>query len=798
MDEFARPLATPEPDDDGEGGVEVVVMPDEESLDELYDEAEEFIHHAANLAETLDEKELLGLGTAVVDDFENDKRSREDWAKAYVRGMDLLGFKVEDRSQPWEGASGVFHPIMTESVIRFQAQAMGELFPASGPARTKIVGKQTREIIEQAKRVEREINYETTEEMVEYREETEQLLFHLPMAGSAFKKIYFDPIEQRPASMFVPAEDLVVNYGSVSLEKSERFTHVMKKSSEEIDELVDAGFYDDVDLGDPYEVLSDIQEKYDELAGEKRAYSDDDRYTILEQHVTISIDGDGGEPRPYVITVDLGSQKVLAVRRNWHENDERKRKRMHFVHYKYLPGMGFYGLGMMHLLGGLTKTATSILRQLIDSGTLANLPAGLKSKGLRIKGDNTPFRPGEFRDVDVPGSAIKDHITFLPYKEPSGVLYQLLGNVIEEARRIGAVAETELTDMGSEMPVGTAFAILERQMKVQTGVQARLHHALGKELKILAKVIHDFMGPEYAWDLDNDHDRVEDFSGRVDVVPVSDPNASTTAQKVVSYQAAMQMSQQAPQLYNMGKLHRQMLDVLGIENSDEILKLPEDIKAMDPVTENMAILKQEPIKTFMYQDHEAHIAVHMAAMQDPKIQQMVGQSPFASAIQSAMASHITEHVAMQYRKEIEKKLGVSLPDMEEELPEDIEREVSRISAIAADKLLKGNQAEQAQQEAKAKSEDPVTQMQLREIALKEKKHEHDASMEEMRLSLDAFSKGANIAEMRERLNSEEARAAANLSVKLATEVPATDKVTLEAIKIIKDQASKLQKSGKID
>lgn len=519
--------------------------------------------HDANLAEFIDEAVLQSMASELVGEFSSDRESRKDWARAYVKGLDLLGMKIEERSQPWQGASGVFHPVLTEAVVRFQAQAMGELFPASGPVRTKIMGKLTPEKTDQADRIQTEMNYLLTEEMTEYRDETEQMLFKLPLAGSAFKKVYYDPLEDRPVAMFVPAEDFVASYGASDLASCPRYTHIMKKTSNEILELQVAGFYREVDLPEPEPDFSDIQEKYDELDGESAVIEDDDRHTILEMHVTMNMpeefDDPDGIARPYVITIDKTSREVLAIRRNWYENDKKKKKRLHFVHYKYLPGLGFYGTGLIHLIGGLAKSATSILRQLIDAGTLSNLPAGLKARGLRIKGDDTPLMPGEFRDVDVPGGAIRDSITFIPYKEPSGVLYSLLGNIVEEGRRIGSVADIQVGDMNAQAPVGTTLALLERSMKVMSGVQARMHAAMKNELRLLARIIRDYMPAEYAYEMDGDFDRQRDFDARVDVIPVSYPNAATMSQRIMQYQAALQLSQQAPQLYDMGKLHRQML-----------------------------------------------------------------------------------------------------------------------------------------------------------------------------------------------------------------------------------------------
>ena len=739
--------------------------------------------HDANLAEYMEEAELQGLASELVDDFVADRQSRKDWARSYVKGLDLLGMKIEERTQPWAGAAGVFHPVLTEAVVRFQAQAMGELFPASGPVRTKIVGKLDLDKQEQAQRVETEMNYLLTEEMTEYRDETEQMLFRLPLAGSSFKKVYYDPIMERPCAMFVPAEDFVVSYGAADLATCPRYTHVMKKTLNEIIELQVAGFYLDVDLPDPEPDYSDIQEKYDEIDGETAVLEDDDRHTILEIHADLNLpepfDDEEGLARPYVVTIDKSSLTILSIRRNWYEDDTKKRKRAHFVHYRYLPGLGFYGTGLIHLIGGLAKSATSILRQLIDAGTLSNLPAGLKARGLRIKGDDSPLMPGEFRDVDVPGGAIRDSIAFLPYKEPSSVLYQLLGNIVEEGRRIGSVADVQVGNLNPQAPVGTTLALMERSMKVMSGVQARLHAALKNELRILAKVIRDYMPPEYNYEMEGDFNRQQDFDKRVDVIPVSDPNAATMAQRVVQYQAAMQLAQQAPNLYNMGKLHRQMLEVLGIKDADEIVKLPDDIKPSDPVTENMAMLKQEPVKAFKYQDHEAHIQVHLAAAQDPKLQEIIGQSPFAGAIQASMAAHVTEHVAFQYRKEIEKNLGVGLPDEDKPLPEDIEIEISRLSAEAAGKLLRKDQAEIAQKKAQQQQQDPLTQIQQRELSLKEAEFQHKKQLDIAKLQADIESKASNVEVQKDRLQSEEKREGARLGVKVATE---TDKARREDIK----------------
>lgn len=766
IEEFDESTSTVTPTEDGG----VVIEFESISVEPEYEE----VPHGDNLAELIDESDLESMGSELVGDFLSDLRTRDDWAMAYVKGLDLLGMKVEDRTQPWEGASGVFHPMLTEAAIHFQAQAMGEIYPASGPARTKILGKMTTEKFQQATRVENELNYLITERMQDYREETEQMLFRLSLAGSAFKKVHYDPVRRVPKSTFVPAEDFVVQYGISNLSDCERYTHVMRKTKTEIMKLQASGFYRDVELPDPSLEKSDIQEKYDTLQGVEDTSNGDDRYMLLEMHVEMvmpeGFNDDDDIARPYVITIDKSSRTILSIRKNWYEDDRDKQKRMHFVPYCYLPGMGFYGIGLIHLIGGLTKSATSILRQLIDAGTLANLPAGLKARGLRIKGDNTPLRPGEFRDVDVPSGSIRDSITFLPYKEPSSVLYQLLANLVEEGRRIGSVADVKISDMNAQAPVGTTLALLERNMKVMSGVQARVHASMHKELRLIAGIVKDFMDEKYEYDPDGDFNRLKDFDDRVDVIPVSDPNAATMAQRVMQYQAALQMSQQAPQLYDMGKLHRNMLEVLGIQDAADIIKLPGDIKPKDPVSENMAMLKQEPVKAFLYQDHDAHIQTHMAAMQDPKIQQMVGQSPFASAIQSAMAAHITEHVAMQYRKEIEKRLGVELPPEDAPLPEDVEVELSRLVAMAAQKLMQQNQAEVQQAEAEKQAQDPLTQMQQKELEIKEAEVMGKLEIERAKLELDAARMEGNIDVQRERIRSEDRREGARIGVRVASQI----------------------------
>ena len=703
------------------------------------------VEHGSNLAEYMDERDLSSLASELVAQFDADRMSRADWEDTYVRGLDLLGLKFEDRSTPWEGACGVFHPMLSEAVIRFQAQTIQEIYPASGPVKTSIVGKITDDKTKQAHRVQNYLNYLITQRMTEYRTETEKLLFSLPIAGSAFRKVYFDPSMGRPCAMFVPAEDFVVSYGASDLSTCERATHIMKKTSNEIRKLQVAGFYSDIELPAPAPDISEIQQKYDRLTGDSDNYEFDHRHTLLEMHADIDLigfeDKDGGTPTgialPYVVTIDKSARTILSIRRNWYEDDPKKMKRDHYVHYQYLPGLGFYGFGLVHMIGGLSKSATSLLRQLVDAGTLANLPGGLKSRGLRIKGDDTPIMPGEFRDVDVPGGAIRDNITFLPYKEPSNVLYQLLGDIVQEGRRFASAADVKASDINGEAPVGTTLAVLEREMKVMSAVQARVHAAVSKELKILAELVKDY-GPEvYPYENDDGQALPMDFDNRVDIIPVSDPNAGTMAQRIMQYQAALQLAAQAPQMYDMPLLHRQMLDILGIQDADKIVPTENDMKPTDPVTENMNIITGEPVRAFIYQDHEAHIQVHMAAMQNPDIMKMVARAPNKKAIEAAFAAHIAEHVAFLYRSKIEKELGVQLPGPDERLPEDIELRISRLAVPAAEQLTgKAKMIEQAEQNAK-QQQDPIVQMQQRELALKEQQAMAKAQMDMAKVQVDA-------------------------------------------------------------
>ena len=781
---------------------EVAVLTEDGGMIIDFEEGAEFgtPNFDANIAEFMEDGELEVLASELIHYFNSDKESRKDWEQTYTKGLDQLGLKIEERTLPWQGACGVFHPLLTESVVRFQAETITEIFPAKGPVDVRIVGSIDQESQDQSVRVKDYLNYLLTDKMTEYRTETEKLLFNLPLAGSAFRKIYFDPMLDRPASMFVPAEDFVVSYGASDLTTCDRATHIMKKSTNDIKKLQVIGFYKDVDLQEPSDDLTNIQSKYNELTGERQTYENDNRHTILEMMVDLDLKGfedrkDGqvtGIALPYVITLDYQSNKILAVRRNFIEDDPLKKRRQHFVHYQYLPGMGFYGFGLVHLIGGIAKSATSLLRQLVDAGTLSNLPGGLKSRGLRIKGDDTPIMPGEFRDVDVPGGAIKDNITFLPYKEPSTTLYSLLQNIVEEGRRFASLADMKVSDMNNQAPVGTTLALLERSLKVIGSVQSRIHNSMKHELRILSKIIYDYGPTEYPYNIKGKELLKEDFDGRVDVIPVSDPNASTKAQKIMQYQAALQLSQQAPQMYNMEELHRQMLDVLGIRDADKIVPLETEIAPTDPVSENMNLLNRKPVKAFMYQDHEAHIKVHMAAMNDPKMREMVGQSPNANAILAAFTEHVTEHIAFQYRKEIEKQLGAPLPPPDEPLPEDIELRLSELVSEAAERVLATNQADERQEEIREQLEDPVIQQRERELDIRQAEVSRKMKADAERIALDLEKAKATTEVEKERIASQERIAGANIGLKAATESKKiSSKEQIEGAKIGKDIAETL-------
>jgi hypothetical protein len=754
-----------------DGGMIIDFEPDKQNI-----MAEDF---DSNLADYMDESTLNELGGDLISQYQADKDSRSEWEESYVKGLDQLGLKIEERTTPWAGACGVFHPMLSEAVIRFQSQSIAEMFPAQGPVRTKIVGKITEEKTKQAGRVQDYLNYLLTHEMSEYRTETEKMLFSLPLAGSAFRKVYYDPNLERPASIFVPAEDVVVNYGASDLETCQRATHVMHKSSNEVRKMQVAGFYRDIDIPEPADNQSDIRKKYDEMTGESRTYNYDDRHTILEMQVDLDLEGyedmaDGkqtGIALPYVVSIDYPSGQVLSIRRNYFQDDPKKLRRMHFVHYQYLPGLGFYGFGLIHMVGGLAKSATSILRQLVDAGTLSNLPGGLKARGLRIKGDDTPIMPGEFRDVDVPGGAIRDNITFLPYKEPSGTLYQLLQNIVEEGRRFASMNDMKVSDMNNQAPVGTTLALLERNMKVMSAVQARLHASMRKEFEILVGIVRDFTQPAYPYEMDDDEFiKVEDFDNRVDVLPVSDPNASTMAQRIMQYQAAMQLATSAPQIYNMPELHRQMLETLGIRNVEDIIPDTDDIKPVDPVTAVQNLINGKPVKAFSFQDHEAHIETIVAAQQNADILEQLEESPNQTAILANASAYVNEHLTMMFRKQVEEEMGIPLPPEGEPIPPEVEKRISDLVAEAAQRVAITSQAKQQQARIQEQQQDPLLQMKDREIAVKEADVQRKIAVDTAKIQLDA-EKAENRDEIeRERISSQEQIAGVKIGQDIARDL----------------------------
>ena len=709
-----------------------------------------------NLAEEIPEQKLQSLAGDLLGDYDSDLTSRKDWLNAYVKGLQVLGLKYEERSEPWPGACGVFHPLLMESAVKFQSETIMKTFPAAGPVRTKIIGKETPEKKEAATRVEDDMNHELTDVMKEYRPEHERLLLSLALSGNAFKKIYYDTSLNRPTAAFIPAEDIVVPYGATNLEKAERVTHRMRKTKNELRRLQVSGFYRDVDLGEPMVVMDEVEKEKAKDQGFNASV--DNRFQILEMHVDLDLEGyedidKHGEPTgialPYVVTIEKGTSTVLAIRRNWLEEDPLKLRRQHFVHYGYIPGFGFYYFGLIHLIGGHAKAATSLLRQLIDAGTLSNLPGGLKSRGLRIKGDDTPIAPGEFRDVDLPSGAIRDNILPLPYKEPSQVLMALMDKVVLDGQKFAATADLNVSDMSAQAPVGTTLAILERVLKVMSAVQARIHYTMKQEFRLLAAIIRDDTPEDYDYEPEVGSKKAKrsDYDD-VDVIPVSDPNAATMSQKVVQYQAVMQLAASAPQLYNMPLLHRQMIEVLGVKNASKLVPSAEDQKPVDPVSENMNLMMGKPVKAFIYQDHEAHLAVHMAAMQDPKLAAVIGQNPQAQTIMAAASAHIMEHVAMQYRKEIEKQLGSTLPPYQDKsigeeetvLPPEIEVQISQLAAQAAAKLLQKDRAEAQQQQNQQQMQDPLVQMQQKELQIKEADVQRKAKKD----MLDAAAKADEI------------------------------------------------------
>ena len=773
LNEMMDEMATMEPDveieiEDPEevtikaGGMEIEIDPDA-MADEEFNK---------NLAEEIDDDSLAKLADELLEDYESDLSARRDWLDTYVDGLELLGLKLEDRSEPWEGACNVYHPLMTETLVKFQAETMTETFPAAGPVKTQIIGKLTKEKEEAADRVKEDMNYQLTEKMPEYRPEHERMLWGLGLAGNAFKKVYYDPSLERQVAIFVPAEDIVVPYGASDLESAERVTHVMRKTANELRKLQVAGFYRDIDLGEPSHSLEEVEKKIAEKMGFNA--TTDNRFKILEMHVDLDLEGyedeqDGkqtGIALPYVVTIERSTQEILSIRRNWNPEDDTKQKRQHFVHYGYVPGFGFYCFGLIHLIGAFAKSGTMILRQLVDAGTLSNLPGGFKSRGLRIKGDDTPISPAEFRDVDVPSGTIRDNIMPLPYKEPSQVLNQLMNQIIDEGRRFASAADLKVSDMSANAPVGTTLAILERTLKVMSAVQSRSHYAMKQEFKLLKGIIRDFTDDEYSYEPNKGDERVKksDYDS-VEVIPVSDPNAATMSQKVVQYQAVMQLAQANPDIYDMVELNRQMLDILGVKNAEKLIPNKDNMKPTDPISENMNVINLKPVKAFLYQDHKAHLDVHLAFADDPKIKQLVGQSPKAGEVQAALDAHVAEHLAFLYRQQVEEQLGAPLPKPNEVLPEDAELEVSRLVARAAQQLLGKNQQEMAQQEAAQQAQDPLTQIQQRELSIKEQ----EAQAKAQKMAADTALEQAKLELERLKIDSQERIAGAKLGAEAVME-----------------------------
>ena len=754
-------IEDPESVDINMGDIEIQLKPEKETA-ETFD---------ANLAEYMDDGDLSGLANELVEDFDKDQMDRRDWVKTYVDGLKLLGLQYEDRTEPWQGACGVFHPMLTESVVRFQSEAMMETFPAMGPVKTQIIGAIDLLREEAAARVREDMNHQLTDVMTEYRPEHEKMLWSLPITGSAFKKVYFDPSKGRQVAVFIPAEDIVVPYGASSIEDAERVTHVMRKTENEVIKLQEAGFYADVDIGEPGYELDDIEKQKAEELGMNA--TQDDRYRILEIHVNLDLTGfehtdkkgrETGIALPYVVTLEKGSRTILAIRRNWYEDDVLHTKRQHFVHYQYIPGFGFYGFGLIHLIGGYAKSATMLIRQLVDAGTLSNLPGGLKSRGLRIKGDDTPIQPGEFRDVDVPSGSIRDNILPLPYKEPSQVLMGLFQQIVQEGRAFASSGDMNVSDMSTNAPVGTTLALLERTLKVMTAVQARLHYAMKQEFKLLKVIIADYTPEEYDYKPEEGSRKAKksDYDS-TDVIPVSDPNAATMAQKIVQYQAVLQLAQSAPQLYNLPLLHRQMIEVLGIKNANKLVPVEDDQVPTDPVQENQNLLTGKPVKAFMEQNHEAHIQTHMSAMQNPKIMQLLQMNPQAPALQAAMMAHINEHIAFEYRKQVEMAIGAPLPGEEQNkhIAPEVADQIAMATAKASQQLMQQAQQQASQQQAQQQMQDPVVQMQMQELQLKQQD-----------LQLKAQKQAADMAAKADQIRIEESRIQAQKDI-AAMQVGAT-------------------------
>lgn len=807
---IGNPIETPEGinlpammPEDIEIEIEHEVAPDGSVTIEFEPEAAENTEFNANLVESIADDALGKLCTELISQFEEDLLARRDWIQAYFKGLKLLGLKSEPRSTPWQNACGVFHPVLTEAVVRFQSEVITETFPAMGPVKTTVIGEETKENLAAALRVAEDMNYKLTTEMVEYRPEHERMLWSLPLAGSAFKKVYYDETLGRQVSIFVPAEDVVIPYGAVSLDNAERVTHVMRKSENDIKKLMNVGFYTQFDVPEVQDPLDEIEQEKQEAYGDEFSAVTDPRHRLLEIQVDIDLMEYGfkdtygfeeGIATPYIVTINRSTNQIYSIYRNYKENDESRSRRCHFVQYNYVPGSGSYGFGLIHLIGGYAEAATSLLRQLVDTGTLSNLPGGLKTRGLRMnKGNDSPIGPGEWRDVDVPAGAIRDNLMPLPYKEPSPTLYQLLQDIIGEAKSFVNASELNVSAMSAQAPVGTTLALLERQLKVMSAIQSRMHYSMKREFQLLKGVIRDCTDDEYFYNVEKAPRSIkrEDYD-LCEVLPVSDPNASTMAHKVIQYQTVTQMAQQAPGIYDLKLLHRQMIEVIGIKNADKLVPIEDDVENTDPVTENQNMLVGKPVKAFIEQDHDAHIAVHIGLAQDPNVQQLLESSPNAQALMAGYQNHIAEHIGMKMRRQIEQQMGIQLPPEGEKLPPEMEQAISRMAADAMLRVTDANKAEQARKEAEQAAQDPMVQIQQQELAIKGKQVEQkdkeieikqqqavaDAAykaeqirLEEERLAstreLESMKLGAKIAESRDRLSNEQETTGLRAGIEIA-------------------------------
>tara|TARA_R100001086_G_scaffold168174_1_gene91385 strand:- start:260 stop:2731 length:2472 start_codon:yes stop_codon:yes gene_type:complete len=741
--------------DDGQGGAIVQALQGMMGQGPVEVATEQY-NHDANLAEILDEATLGEISSDLRGKYEDDLESSAEWRETYTKGLDLLGIKYQERTEPFQGASGVTHPLISESVTQFQAQAYKEMLPAGGPVRTKVLGMETREKQDQATRVKEFMNYQITEIMEEFDPDTDQMLFYLPLSGSTFKKVYFDATKNRAVSKFVPSEDLIIPYSATDLATSPRVTHVLRMDENEVRKLQVAGIFKDVDISSSELEEDPVKDKINEIEGVSKSYSDD-MYSILEIHADLDIEGfedlgaDGqptGIKLPYIVTIDHGSGKILSIIRNYDQNDPTKRKRQYFVHYKFLPGLGFYGFGLIHMIGGLGRAATSILRQLIDAGTLANLPSGFKARGIRIRNDDEPLSPGEFRDIDAPGGSIRDSIIPLPFKEPSGTLAQLLGSLIEGGRRFVSIADQQISNMNQEMPVGTTVALLERGMKVMSAIHKRLHYSQKTEFRLLARIFSENLPPIYPYEVSGASAEVkmQDFDGRVDILPVSDPNIFSMAQRVTLAQTQLQLAQSNPQLHNLHAAYQRMYQALEVQNIEQILPPEPQPQPMDPSIENAMILQGKKAQVFPPQDHDSHIASHVAVMQSTLVQ----TSPPALSV---FYSHIFEHLSFKARMMAQMEMqelqmqaqqaqmlaqtGAMDPMMAQQQmqqaqmlsPEQMENRVAQIQAQLIQELMASISPPQGQQ-------DPLVEIRKQELQIKAAESQRRAMSDQERLDLE--------------------------------------------------------------